>query len=280
MLYYMGKAVQEISMIDYKKSIVLVGGVGAGKSLVGRAISRKTGLEIITADEFRHLPTMKEINSVLQEDNLSPRKRDEYIRFKYLREKYPDIKNYSQFGFKFEVSQFLEKNFGKVAWHYYQKQFENLLVQDICDKVSGAIVLDTGGGMPISLDREYDNLRAKFESIDSTLFHREFTHLDMVSKDVTHNIYFKFENVVYLKFAEDIMYRSRRAQGDFIGSKFVESKDYEAVSTITVDTTGLYVSGNPNFAVLDNIVDNIIQNTGISADTMEGENDWFIQRNK
>ena len=188
-----------VRMIDYKNSIVFIGGVGAGKSLVSRALADKLGLQVITADEFRHLPKMNEILKTLADPHLPPRIKDEYTRYHHLRSKYPSIKNYSDFGFNPEASRYLERTFGKEAWHYYQKQFENLLIQDICANVQGAVILDTGGGMPVSLDPEYDGLREKFELINSALFHREFKHLDMISKDVTSKIYSKFEHIVYLK---------------------------------------------------------------------------------
>ena len=70
-------------MIDYQNSIVLVGTVGAGKSLVGRALSRRLHIDIITADEFRHLPTMLEIDKVLAEPDLSARRKDEFERYRY-----------------------------------------------------------------------------------------------------------------------------------------------------------------------------------------------------
>ena len=177
-----------------------------------------------------------------------------------MRNKYPNIRNYSQFGFKPEVSQYLEKHFGKVAWHYYQKQFENLLIQDICDKISGAIILDTGGGMPVSLDEDYSKLREKFESLDKDLFYREFSRLDMIGKSVTHDIYHRFDNVVYLKLPDEVLERSDRAQDDGISSKFVESKDYEQVSNMVIDTTGLYVHGRPNENGLNSVVDTIVEN--------------------
>ena len=256
-------------MIDYKNSIVLIGSVGAGKSLVSRALAAKLGLQVITTDEFRHLPKMDEILKTLSDPYLPPRIKDEYIRYQHLRSKYPSIRNYSDFGFNPESSKYLERNFGKIAWHYYQKQFENLLIQDICANIQGAVILDTGGGMPISLDQEYAELRNKFENINSSLFHREFKHIDMISKAITSDIYSKFEHIVYLKMPDSIIDRSDRAQDDYIGKKFIESGDYDKIATDVVDTTGLYVDGKPQHNVLDTITNNIIDIASNSIDIME-----------
>ena len=256
-------------MIDYKNSIVLVGGVGAGKSLVGRAISRKTGMEQLTLDEFRHLPLMPEIDRVLNDPNLPPRRRDEYTRFKYLRARYPNIRNYEQFGFSVSSSQYLEHHFGKIAWHYYNKAFENMLLQDVCANVSGAVIIDTGGGMPICLDEEYAKLRDKFESLNKGLFYREFAHLDMVSKEVTHAPYKEFSNVLYLKTPENRVDKSARANDDILTRYFESSGDYNRVSTMTIDTTGLYTDGKPNMNHLDNITNQIIDS--VTTHTLIGE---------
>ena len=119
------------------------------------------------------------------------------------------------------------------------------------------------------LDQEYDELRNKFERIDSTLFHREFKHIDMISKSVTGDIYSKFEHIVYLKMPDSIIDRSDRAQDDYIGKKFIESGDYDRLATDVVDTTGLYVDGKTQYNVLDTITNNIIDIASNSIDIME-----------
>ena len=255
-------------MIDYANSIVIIGGVGVGKTLVSNRLASIVGMEKLTVDEFRHLPLMKDIKNTLSHPDLPPRMRDEYLRYKHLREKYPNIRNYSQFGFKPAVSQYLEHNFGKVAWHYYQKAFENMLVLELCEKLDGAVILDIGGGMPVSLDNEYSRLRSKFETLDRKLFYKEFNHLDMVGKGVTHAIYERFDNVVYLKSPEHKVDKSERAQDGVITKYFEISGDYETVADITIDTTGLYVGGKYVEEKLDNIVRDIEDKVSISVDTM------------
>lgn len=256
-------------MIDYDNSVVIIGGVGVGKSLVSNRLSAVTGLEVVNVDEYRHLPTIKEIKKVLGDPHLPPPRRDEFLHYKHLREKHPNIRNYRQFGFKPEISQYLEHNFGKVAWHYYQKAFENMLMQDICENVSGAVILDVGGGMPVCLDREYDRLRAKFESLDRKLFYREFNHLDWVNKEVTHGIYTGFKNVIHLETPEHKSDRSDRALDNVLNRYFLASMDYEKVARTTIDTTGLFVGGKYVDSKLDSIIDTIEESMSSTGDIEE-----------
>ena len=50
-------------MIDFENSIVMIGGVGAGKSLTSRALHEKTGMPVITTDILKRCPkTIEEID--------------------------------------------------------------------------------------------------------------------------------------------------------------------------------------------------------------------------
>lgn len=247
-------------MIDYNSSVVLVGGLGAGKSLIARTLSKKHNVDYITVDEFRHLPSLKEIKQVLGNPNTPPRKHDEFLHYKHLREKYPTIKNYDDFGFKMNVAEYLRHNFGIVAWHYYVKAFENMLIEDICQKVNGTIILDTGAGFAVSLDDHYERLKQKFESLDKKLFYKEFNHLEYVGKDVTYNLFKPFKHVYYITIPEDKMLRSEKAQEDSFNKYTLHSGDYERVSTSTIDATGLFSTNPYNDSALHGVVESIEHN--------------------
>ena len=247
-------------MIDFNNSVVLVGGLGAGKSLIARTLSKKHKVEYITVDEFRHLPSLKVIKQVLGDHTTPPRKHDQFLHYKHLREKYPTIKSYDDFGFKMNVAEYLRHNFGIVAWHFYVKPFENMLIKDICEKVNGSIILDTGAGFAVSLDDNYSRLKTKFESLDKKLFNKEFNHLEYVNKDVTYNLFKPFKHVYYITMPEDKALRSEKAQGDELNKYALSSGDYEKVSTHTVDTTGLFSTKPYNDGALHQIIENIEDN--------------------
>ena len=129
-----------------QKSIVLNGPVGSGKSLLARELSSRLGYPIVSTDMLRHLVTSENLES----------HHPDYLR--QLREFLPNVRNYSQMGFKPKVSAYIEKKFGKTAWHFYQKQFETLLLKEIVENIECPVILDLGGGMGISLDENYKKL--------------------------------------------------------------------------------------------------------------------------
>ena len=225
-------------MIDYNNSVVLIGAVGAGKSLIARTLSKKYGIEYITLDEFRHLPSITHINNVLNNVNTTPKKYDEFVRLKELREKYPNIRSYDDFGFNMYAAEYLRKNFGIVAWHYYVKPFENMLIKEVCEKVNGAIILDTGGGFAVSMDSRYLELKSKFESIDKELFYKEFKHLEYVGKDVTYNLFKPFKHIYHITVSQNGI--SDKAKENDLNNYLLQSGDYEKICTDTIDTSGLF----------------------------------------
>ena len=241
-------------MIDYKNSIVIIGAVGAGKGLVSKALARKLNMEVINCDEFRHLPSIKEIKRVLSSHDIPPRIHDEFLRYKHLREKYPNIKNYKDFGFKRDVSEYLKHNFGDTAWHFYQKAFENFLMQEICENVSGAVILDTGGGMPISFDEGYKTLQNKFISLDKKLFFKEFNHLDHIGKHITDAIFGNFENIIYLQMPEHKSQRSTKANENSFNKIALHSGDYDRLCTHKIHTDNLFSGNNHSDVRLNQIV--------------------------
>ena len=115
-------------------------------------------------------------------------------------------------GFKQKVSTYIEKKFGKTAWHFYQKQFETLLLKEIVENIECPVILDLGGGMGISLDENYKKLEQLGRKIDNELFEKEFPHLDMIGFDKIKSLLLNFENIVNLQIPESpILYaKSKR----------------------------------------------------------------------
>ena len=158
----------------YENSIVLIGPVGAGKSLISTKLGEKTGMPVITTDLLRHCPkSMEEIdtkkrqivNRLAELDNCDSLDVDKVEigwlknqlwvckRQKEMRTLLPNVPNYEEMGFDGRVSNYA-RDLGLVEWHFYQKQFENQLLKSIVANMQTPAIIDMGGGMAISLDEE------------------------------------------------------------------------------------------------------------------------------
>lgn len=106
-----------------------------------------------------------------------------------------------------------------------------MLLESICENVNGPVILDLGGGMPISLDGEYAKLQQRFLEINPTLFKMTFSHLDKIGEAQVKNVLGKFKNVCYLVLPTNLSNHGTRASNDVLNPMFVSSGQYETVST-------------------------------------------------
>jgi len=279
-------------MIDYNNSFVMVGPAGVGKSVVSRELSKKTGLPVINFDILRGCPrTTEEIdsrittikNQIKMIDMEIDKDSNDAVRFslikkreslqneiwvneerRKLRELMPNLPNYDDFGYSGDVSEFLRSKFGDVAWHYYQKQYEQLLLEGVCEHFNGPAILDLGGGLPISLDSEYDKLRETFLELSPELYYKHFNHLDKIGFDKVKSVIDRFDNVTYLKLPQDYSRHGTRASKDKLNQLFIASGNFETLATNIVPVDNLFVqdeNNNPklNIEGLESIVDNVIR---------------------
>lgn len=132
---------------------------------------------------------------------------------KELRKMFPNLPNYHEMGFKENVSNFLKDNFGMVAWHFYQKQFEIQLLKEVMKQVENPCIFDLGGGLPISLERDYILLDKRFRKINKEIYLKNF-NLNLISFGNIKSILQSFKNVIYLRLPQDYKKIMERAGKD------------------------------------------------------------------
>ncbi len=253
---------EQINQSVLKNSIVLIGPAGVGKSTVARELGRIKNMPVVTLDLLRHCPaSLTEIESrkahlemrhdeIKQEINSSgsDRLRSELIRDMMdldneiwvcgeqlkLRKMFPNVSNYEAMGFNGEVSHFIEDNFGKIAWHFYQKQFENMLLEQVMLAATEPCIFDLGGGMAVSLDEDYKALATKFKALDAERGSKNFEenfNLDKIGFEHIKNLLSQFSHVVSLELPEDYIYRDNRSAKDPLNSAFIASGQFDELAT-------------------------------------------------
>lgn len=239
-------------------SVVLIGPAGVGKSTIARELSAAKNMPVVTLDLLRHCPSsveeiekrkanfeaqievIKETINAGSQERLSDELIKEYGHLKNgvsdceelmrLRKMFPNVPNYEQMGFKGEVSRLLDDNFGKVAWHFYQKQFENRLLKAVMEQATEPFIFDLGGGMAVSLDRDYVNLAKKFKELNAEEFEKNF-NLSEIGFSHIQNILGQFSHVISLELPKDYAYRDTRSAKDELNPVFMSTGQYDELAT-------------------------------------------------
>lgn len=267
------------------QSVILIGPVGSGKSLISQKLSKETSMPVITTDLLRHCPkTIEEIDKKYENclnrieqtqiETKSAKKVSEYEKLKRrmddlfldceilknqreLRELLPNVSNYSDYGWNRDVSKYVMDRFGMVAWHFYQKQFENQLLQELISKLDRPCIIDMGGGMSISLDKDYHKLAEQFKEINEDLF-RQYFDLSKIGFSQIKTMLKPFSNIVELKLPYDYKKTMLKAKNDKLNPKFISSGQNRKLATSVVSVKGILQDGRPNDQVVNKIVKDII----------------------
>lgn len=242
----------------FEKSIILNGPIGSGKSLLSRILARKLGYPVISTDAFRHLPSKKYFQNKAFEDL-----NEEEKAFYRLRQLLPNVPNYSEMGFNQKVDEIIYKNFGIVAWHFYQKQFETKLLSEIFSQLQTPSIIDLGGGMGISLDRDYEYLKDKVFELSPESFDKYFPLKEYIGFSKIKKLLGDFKNVVYLELPNnyhDYMEKARNV----LNPIFMSTKQYKMTATQSVSVKNLIYQSQPNWQRAEKLTDEIISNSGLN----------------
>lgn len=252
------------------ESIVLIGPIGAGKSLISSELSKRNNLPVITTDIMRHCPkTVEEIRkqklkirqdieflkgelSSCEDDKqceeitakIKKLKNDEWVcqRQIEMRTLLPNLPNYDDFGCDTDTSSVLRKKFGLLACHYYEKQFENQLLQALSAQVDFACIIDMGGCMSISLDKEYSKLDKQFREIDEKLYLKYFD-LTKYGFSIVKGAISPFKNIVELQLPKNYKKTMQRAGDSELNDLIIQSGQNHQLATQTIQVAG-HVDGN------------------------------------
>ncbi|MBQ7603275.1 MAG: hypothetical protein IJU58_03975 [Clostridia bacterium] len=272
--------------------VVIIGPAGVGKSYVSEELAKQTGMPLITMDLLRHCPNkIKDIkrkkaeleeNIKELEEKLNQKKNyqgtkiskmldnckkeliitDEQLNMRCM---FPDLPNYEQMGFNEEVSQRLLKEYSPVVWHFYQKQFETTLMQNVFKQIDRPCIIDMGGGMPIALEEEYRGLAEHFKRNRKEWYAKNFD-LSKCRFITIKNMFSHFGVVVNLEPPKEADEDSKFIK-DPLNKWFLDSGQYHELATDNIDTNRLLEGGAVSDAKLKLIVSNILGIMNKDTDT-------------
>lgn len=264
----------------YKNSIIVIGPVGVGKSLVSRRLGEVNRMPVIMTDLLKHCP--KDLGKIyLRKNDISKQITDYEDEIKYnpkcdiyrtehkintlknemwtldkqieMRLLMPNVRNFDEMGFNGHVSDYVRQNFGETAWHFYRKQFEIKLLEDIFNNMKEPFILDMGGGLPICLDEENKKLDEKFRSLNAEIYFKNFD-LESIGFDKIQTLLKPFKNVIELELPQDYKQLNTRACTYDFNDVMIKSNQYKTLATKSINVGMLVKDNKVNDRALDSIV--------------------------
>jgi len=227
----------------FDKSIVMIGPIGAGKSFLGKALSRKTSLPYFALDELRTLAHADKIEEEFSRNDVPEEERERHMRHwshqRELRKRFPDLPNYFDFGFDMSTSKAVKVGLGEIAWHLYQKGFETRLLNEFIMRLEKPGILDMGGGMAVSLDDDYEKLLRGMSESQRRLYLKHLTQDEHVGFNKVFLALAPFKNIVQLKLPADYKETHSKASKNSLNDAMIASRQFDLLARFTVSTDGL-----------------------------------------
>lgn len=253
------------------RSIVLNGPMGSGKTLISSELSLITGMKVLHLDVMRFLQTKELIEWQIEHEDDA----DELKRLKLMlsiREDFPKIRNFSDFGFDSGISKKFGFYFGVFGKYVYKKQFDNMLLEEVVKRIEEPCIIDMGGTMGVSLDEKAKSMLEILSKEDAKLVNENINY-EYMGFDKIKNILGKFSNVIELKLPEDYKVKNDKASRGELNEVFIESGQYSSTATMSISTDGLTstLDGKTeiNMQKLDEIVNEICEFCATKTADME-----------
>ena len=261
-----------------EKSILIMGSIGVGKTLIANSLHETTGLPVVDFELLKQCPknpTMllariatleyyidkfvaqtkgktpnddpglfKRIDNLVKEE----KKCEAQIE---LRKILPRVTNYENLGYNPNMASILRSKFGELTWHLYEKQYETEVLEDVLRTAKIPIILDMSASTPISLVEPY-------AGVIQDLFRRPFIssncNLRKISFGLIEKVIEPYSNVIYLKVNSSpqlpkshLSFNEKLLRADF---------QYERLATMTLEVDGLRTGDRSyNAAQLDATTD-------------------------
>ena len=265
----------------YKKSIIIEGPTGIGKSAVAERLSITTGLPVISFEALHHCPQETSIiHCKAQMLDRYIEELEQKIPFagiydktwmnmhleKYKRERaecdkqllarkiLPKLPCYEDLGYNANIASIMHK-FGYMGAHLYETQYEAQIIRTLLSTIKVPIILDLTPTATIALA---DIKTESTEKLLKNSFIRDYVDMKYTSFYPIRKAVRPYENIVFLRSPKlDNLPTDKLFSLDQVYS---QSKQYHALATTTIDADGLVENGKTNQIMLNHFCEILTQN--------------------
>lgn len=241
----------------FKESIILNGPVGSGKTLISCALENATGMKVVHLDTMRFLHSADMYRFIIDNETDS----FEIKKAKFLlsvRENFPKIKNFEDFGFDGNVARRYRNKFGDLGYRVYNKQFETMLLEEVLKKIKEPCIIDMGGTFGISLEEKYKSLLQILLKEEPDMVY-ENINFDYMGFEKIKMLLSNFVHVFELKLPEEYKNGFLKATNSQLNDAFIASGQYEATATNAISVEGLVSSVNGKDEINMNKLEQIVE---------------------
>lgn len=242
-----------------KESIVLNGPIGSGKTLISCALECATGMKVIHLDTMRFLHSADMYRFIIDNET-DPFEIKKAKVLLSVREAFPKIRNFEDFGYNGSVARIFRKKFGHLGYQVYVKQFETMLLEEVLKRIKEPCIIDMGGTFGISIEEKYKSLLQILLKEEPGLVY-ENINFDYIDFEKIKKFLNSFGHVFELRLPEGYKNKFLKATNSEFNDVFISSGQYEATATDVISVEGLVssVDGKDeiNMTRLDQIVKEI-----------------------
>jgi len=193
--------------MNFDKSYCVIGGEHSGKSEIAETLGGMKKITVIDFEKLKHLPKLEVLETMKKNNDTSKYSEKELDELIQLRKLLPNLKNYEDLGYSEENLKTLTDKYGVAAKDVYDKQFENLLMKELCkcpDLNDKEFVLNASTTLPVSFKEDVDRIKTQIKNdFPNEADYKKFiVSEEALDNKIATEYIKKFKNVIHAKLPE------------------------------------------------------------------------------
>ncbi len=230
--------------MDKKDSIIMIGSSGSGVQQVSSRLKDIKKKPVIDFESFENLPTLEDLTR--RSESASGVEQGVLAAMLELRKMAPGVKNLTELGFDAKVYDKIQEKHGAEAARLYKKQFQVMLLKEVCEQFNGACILQLPDSLVITNDAQNQEIISKVKAgEDAEFVSKNFPHIESATFAKIKETLAEFANVTYMKLPAEIEQWNETANRGDKQAKVaaMQSGQFEQLATRTIETSSI-LNGN------------------------------------